>query len=210
MPLFWTRSNHISQIKIWRYSAEEEEQFINFLTPAELDAVKDLHPKRRAEILMIRKILHTMVSNAEIIYRDNGEPILVPESKNISITHSFPFAAVALSDLKVGIDLEKVAQKIQHVEHKFILNESMFLPIGSKRLEYLTAIWCIKEALYKMHHSKFWSLKKNYEVYPFDIDAPDLINCRVYSDQYSDHYHARLKKFGDLFFVDIEGRPIVK
>jgi phosphopantetheinyl transferase len=76
----------------------------------------------------------------------------------ISVSHSFPLAALAISKNRVGIDLEK-RKEIKKIRHKFILNEDSYIDNRARRLSFLTAIWCVKEALYKIHHSKHWSLE---------------------------------------------------
>ena len=44
----------------------------------------------------------------------------------ISITHSFDYAAIIVSDKPVGIDIEKVRSKITRIVKKFIGFESVY------------------------------------------------------------------------------------
>ncbi len=52
----------------------------------------------------------------DLFYDDLGKPHL-KNGKNISITHSFIFTAIILSDDKVGIDIEKRRDKILKNSH---------------------------------------------------------------------------------------------
>ena len=72
-------------------------------------------------------------------------------------------------------------------------------------VDYLTIIWVIKESLYKVHPSKYWSLKKHYQVYPFDLNG-DLskIKCRVFGDFFSHDFTAKVIKIEDFYFAIVE------
>ena len=203
MPLYQDFSDENAQIWVWKYDDDEALAPEELLEPENFAKILNYHPKKVAEVLMVRKMKQGLLPECKILYRENGEPFLQPASKNVSISHSFPLAAIAISDQNVGIDLEKIKEKIEKIEHKFILNEINFLPEGEERKMYLTAIWCVKEALYKIHHSKFWSLKKHYEVMPFDINKDTEVKCRVYDDTFSDYFVAKLKRFDDFFFASV-------
>ena len=72
----------------------------------------------------------------------------------------FPFAAIAISKNKIGIDVEKFNPKILKVIDKFTYeNERGFIP-EDKADTFYTIIWSVKESMYKIHHSKYWSLKR--------------------------------------------------
>ena len=55
----------------------------------------------------------------DLFYDELGKPHL-KNGSNISITHSFNFTAIILSDRKVGIDIEKRRDKILKIANKFI------------------------------------------------------------------------------------------
>ncbi|QCX52688.1 4'-phosphopantetheinyl transferase superfamily protein [Elizabethkingia sp. JS20170427COW] len=203
MPLYQDFSNNKAKIWIWKYDENDLLNPHELLHDEEFLKWEKYHPKKQSEMLMVRKMLKDYLPHCMIKYFDNGEPYLENSSFEISITHSFPFAALAIGRKKIGIDLEKVKDKIIKIENKFILHEFQFIPEGKSREEYLTAIWCVKEALYKIHSSKFWSLKKNYEVLPFDINSGEMIKCRVYNDEFSDYFSANLKRFDNFIFAEV-------
>lgn len=197
MPLYKDFSTENAQIYLWKYSEEEAYNLHELLEPENWDKVKDYHPKKLLEILMIRKILHQKLPNHKILYRDR-EPYLVPSRYHISISHAFPYAVLAFSKAKIGVDIERFSEKILRVKDKFTqAEEQNFIP-KKEEIKYLTAIWSIKESLYKLHSSKYWSLKKHYEVLPFTLDHTENIPCRVYDEHFSDTFSARVHFFEDF------------
>ncbi len=82
-------------------------------------------------------------------------------------------------------------------------NERGFIP-EDKADTFYTIIWSVKESMYKIHHSKYWSLKKNYEVKPFGLKHLHKISCRVYDEQFSDEFKARVEFFDDYCFTIVE------
>ena len=54
----------------------------------------------------------------DLYYDKNGKPHL-HDGKHISITHSYTFTAIIISDQPVGIDIEKQRDKILRIAHKF-------------------------------------------------------------------------------------------
>ena len=163
MPLYRDFSDNQATILLWKYD-EAEELNPEFLIEKEnLEKVKDYHPTKLKETLLVRKILKSVLPEHKILY-DGRQPYLSPNDYEISVTHSFPFAALAISKNKVGIDIEPFNKKIERIRHKFLREEESGFIEKDKEVAYLTVIWSLKESLYKIHHSNYWSLKKHYEV----------------------------------------------
>jgi len=203
MPLYRDFSDDNATILVWKYDESEELDINQLLEPENAEKVKDYHPKKLLEVLMVRKLLKGLKPNSKILYKER-EPFLSPNDAEISITHSFPFAAIAISKNKIGIDVEKFNPKILRVIDKFTYeNERGFIP-EDKADTFYTIIWSVKESMYKIHHSKYWSLKKNYEVKPFELKHLHKISCRVYDEQFSDEFKARVEFFDDYCFTIVE------
>lgn len=203
MPLYRDFSDDTATILIWKYDETEDLDADQLLEPENAEKVKDYHPKKMLEVLMVRKLLKRLKPHSKILYKER-EPFLSPKDAEISITHSFPFAAIAVSKNKIGIDLEKFNSKILRVIDKFTYeNERGFIP-SDNEVTFYTIIWSVKESMYKIHHSKHWSLKKHYEVKPFELKYLHHIKCRVYDDQISDEFKARVEFFDDFCFTIVE------
>ena len=194
MPLYRDFSDHTATILLWKYDEKEDLDPKVLLEEENYEKVKDYHPTKLKELLLVRKILKSVLPGHKILY--NGrEPYLEPRDFEISITHSFPFAAQAISKNKVGIDIEPFNPKIIKIRHKFLNDDEADFIEERKETAYLTVIWSLKESLYKIHHSNYWSLKKHYEVKPFSLDFPFNIVCRVHDEKVSDFYKARAEFF---------------
>ena len=120
--------------------------------------------------LSVRKLLAELgYSDSDLFYDENGKPHL-KDGKQISITHSFNFSAIIVSSLIVGIDVEKQRDKITIIAHKFIEYEFDYLNENdTDYIKKLTAIWCVKESLYKLYATPGLSFKKHCLVIPFNI-----------------------------------------
>lgn len=203
MPLYKDFSDIKAHIFIWKYEEGEVFNPDELLETENLQKVKDYHPKKLLETLMVRKILKEKLPGYKILYEE-GRPFLFPADFEISITHSFPYAALAISQQKVGIDIERYQAKILRVKDKFVNEEEQWFIPKDEEVEYYTIIWSVKESLYKIHHSKYWSLKKHYEVLPFRNENLHSIFCRVHDDVFSDEYYARAEFFDDYVFTIVD------
>ena len=84
------------------------------------DRKSEIHKK---QFLAIRNILKEIsVHNQNLKYDEFGRPFLI-DDKNISITHSGNYAALIISDQKVGIDIEVVSDRILKITNKFLETE---------------------------------------------------------------------------------------
>ena len=203
MPLYKNLSDDVAQILIWEFDENEELDSELLLEPENQTKILGYHPNKISEFLMVRKMLKVLLPNHKILYRDTGEPYLFPQDFHISISHSYPLAGLAISKNKIGIDLEKRNEKIKNIRHKFILHEDFYID-NSEEVDFLTAIWCVKEALYKIHHSKHWSLKKHYDVLPFELQEEFMVKSRVYDLENEDFYKARIHFFDNYCFAVVD------
>ena len=203
MPLYKDFSDEIATVLVWEYDENEELNPDELLESENQHKILGYHPHKIAEVLMVRKMLKTILPDHKILYRENGEPYLFPQDFHISISHSYPLAALAISKKRVGIDLEKRKEKIKKIRHKFILHEDSYID-NSEEVDFLTAIWCVKEALYKIHHSKHWSLKKHYDVLPFELKEEFTVKSRVYDLENEDFYTAKINFFDNYCFAVVD------
>ena len=173
MPLYKTIiPNSQTTVKIWKITESYDDLMSKVeLKPNSLERVlgmkSELHQRG---FLSVRHLLQAFgYTDADLFYDENGQPHL-KDGKQISITHSFNFSAVIVSDLIVGIDIEKQRDKISVIAHKFIDYEFDYLNKEAHDYkEKLTAIWCVKESLYKLFCTPGLSFKQHCLVIPFSI-----------------------------------------
>lgn len=203
MPFYRDITTDASQILFWKY-ADGDDLPETLIGKDDSEKILHYHPKKLLEYLMVRQMQKELKPEHEIRYKAVGQPYLDPADAYISISHSYPFAAFAVSEKRVGIDMEKIVPKIQRVKHKFLHENELSWIQTAQETEMLTVIWAVKEALYKLHPCKYWSLKKFYEVEQFNLDDLSCIKCRVFDADFEDRYTAQVSRIEDYFFALIE------
>ena len=157
-------SNNIS-LSIW--SIEESLDF--FLSnlrltkncEQRLDKLKSDEMKK--QFLAVRKLIQLNgISLDSLRYSSEGIPFLNNE-KNISISHTKGFSAIAISPKPVGIDIQDFRDKILSISKKFINSNERDL-IDPSSIKELTLVWCIKEATYKVHRKSGLDFKDEIKI----------------------------------------------
>ncbi len=179
MPLYKTiRPNSQTTVKIWKIAEPFDDLMQSVdLKPESLQRVlamkSDMH---RRGFLSVRRLLQEFgYTDADLFYDENGKPHL-NDGRHISITHSFHFSAVIVSEGIIGIDIEKQRSKISIIAHKFIAYEADYLDETTPDyVKKLTLIWCIKESLYKLFATPGLSFKKHCLVIPVSDGATETL-----------------------------------
>ncbi|MFV0540804.1 MAG: 4'-phosphopantetheinyl transferase family protein [Aestuariibaculum sp.] len=177
MPLYKTIDpNSQTTVKIWKIT----ESFSNLmqmvvLKPESLQRVSGMKSElHQRGFLSVRCLLAAFgYTDYDLFYDENGKPHL-KDGRQISITHSFNFSAVIVSDFVIGIDIEKQRNKIGLIAHKFIDYEFQYLkPDTPNYINQLTVIWCVKESLYKLFCTPGLSFKQHCLVIPISTDTQE-------------------------------------
>lgn len=172
MPLYKTLTNR-DQSRIYIWNITESEAGLRTGIELSLNSMNrlskmssDLH---RRGFLSIRHLLRIAgYSDLDLSYDDNGKPHL-NDGKYISITHSFEFTAIIVSDIPVGIDIEKQREKIKRIAHKFVGQKEDFVLDAQNSVPLLSVLWCVKESMYKQYGQKGLSFKQHCLVKPFSM-----------------------------------------
>lgn len=159
MPLYKTLTvNTTTKVLIWKIEESieilQKNILLSYNSKMRLESMKSvLHQKG---FLSIRHLLKEIgYTDADLIYDEFGKPYL-KDNKQISITHSFNFTAIIISDdLTVGIDIEKQRDKILKIAHKFTpIQEYNTIANDAALISKLTIVWGAKESLYKIYGKK--------------------------------------------------------
>ncbi len=159
MPLYKTITvNKTTKVLIWKI--EESLEDLSFgidLTESSrnrVDCMKsELHQRG---FMSVRHLLKEAgLVDDDLVYDEFGKPHL-KNGKHISITHSFTFSGIIISDeIPVGIDIEKQRDKIVKIAHKFTpFQEYKTIANHSALVSKLTIVWGAKESLYKIYGKK--------------------------------------------------------
>jgi phosphopantetheinyl transferase len=150
--------NKTTKVLIWKIeesiSELQEGILLSENSATRLNSMKsELHQKG---FVSIRHLLKEVgYTDADVIYDEYGKPHL-KDGKFISITHSYNFTAIIVSDdLHVGIDIEKQREKILKIAHKFTpFEEYKTIANADALISKLTIVWGAKESLYKIYGKK--------------------------------------------------------
>jgi len=132
----------------------------------------------------------------DLYYNSSGKPLL-KDGKHISITHSYTFSAIIVSDQAVGIDIEKQRNKILRIASKFTpIQEYLTLNNTDARVRKLTIVWGAKESIYKLYSQEGLSFLKHIDVKDFNFEDQKTTSKVYYNGNQSEYA---------LNFLEFEG-----
>ena len=181
MPFFYQQNiNETKHLAIW--SITEPVSF--FETDVKL-AVDIQNEERKIQHLAVRLLLKRMmpvVDLSKIEMAENGKPYLQGLPFHFSFSHCKGYAAVAVSDHPIGIDIEIIHSRILKVAHKF-LNESEKQMIGNlseqEQLKQLSFFWASKEAMYKQHEQLGIDFAKDFNVLQLATSPKGIVTAEI-------------------------------
>jgi len=110
--------------------------------------------------LAVRMLLqHNDYSDFDLFYDEFGKPHIKPQGCSIkdveiSISHSNDFSAIAISDFKVGLDLEQLKEKTLRIAKRFMDVSHLENLSEEEKIKKATAVWGIKESIFKIKNEK--------------------------------------------------------
>lgn len=159
MPLYKRiNSSDFTDILIWKIDEPLEDLskgiYLKDTSQQRVNSMKsELHQRG---FLSVRHLLKEAgYTDADLYYDEYGKPHL-KDGRHISITHSFIFSAIIISEkTPVGIDIEKQRDKIVKIAHKFTpIEEYKTIANHNALVSKLTIVWGAKESLYKIYGKK--------------------------------------------------------
>lgn len=175
MPLYKSITiDEGTRLLIWK-NTESVEEFLQHVTlkdtcTSKLEGMKSEQHKKG--FLGVRMLMQELgYTDFDMFYDADGKPHLV-DGMNISITHSYAFSAIMVSNTDIGIDMELQREKIITIANKFLEPEFAYLDPThlNDYMQKLIVLWGVKEAVYKMISRSGLSFKQNIYVFPFDME----------------------------------------
>ena len=143
MGLILLKKEKKHTIGVWEIS-ESINELKALSDEVKFDQIKS--ENRKLEILAARALLKKMCGNSILNYNKYGAPIL-DNNKKISISHSKKLVAIIVSELKTGIDIEIISERVLKVKNKFLSYSDNI----DESQEDLTIAWSTKECIFKWH-----------------------------------------------------------
>lgn len=162
-----------TSIYVWKISETFDDLFqsvsLKDVSLARLERMKsESHQKGFIAVRML--LQHNGYTDFDLYYDEFGKPHL-KDGTHISISHSFDFSVIVLSDINVGIDLELRRDLIKKIAYKFAEEEFVYESQhnSDEFVRKLTVIWGVKEAVFKVRNEVGISFKDHIFVRPFEI-----------------------------------------
>jgi phosphopantetheinyl transferase len=195
MPVYVINDHISNNLLLWELS-ETQTQLNNLVnissrSKSRLDLIKSSSQKK--QFLGVQNLLKLhQIANDILSYDDNGKPHLL-NNKFISISHSFDYCGVIVSDVKVGLDIEKLRSKILNISKKFVSPSDRDL-IKLDSVENITKIWTIKEAVFKAFGYSGIDFKENILIESINIEF-DRAKVKIYKNEIIEYYNIEIINF---------------
>ena len=158
MPVYQLKEiNENLKIGVWKL-----EESLNSLTSMAKDKGINIdhlpiskNINRSLQWLGSRLLISEFYNDFDLSYDQFGKPVL-DHPEFISISHTNDYVVISLHrQSECGIDIENVSPKVDRIKNKFLnQNELLNVNVEEDSLNYLTAMWCAKESLFKMYGKK--------------------------------------------------------
>lgn len=199
MPLIFKYNSdlHNSKIGVWE-NTENDDFFIKSLkiNAEDYDNLLKLKAHRRKEWLCSRFLIKHLMEHhpCDIIKDTYGKPYVENNPCHISISHSKNRVAAIISDVAVGIDIQKTEDKIARIHKKFI-SENEILRLDQNNLnESFHIFWGAKESMYKAWGKRELDFRTHMHLYPFVYFQHNL---ELVGHVRKSNYHLDFKIFTD-------------
>lgn len=166
---------------IWKITEAEDELRFSLSHPEYFaEKIANLKPgsRRLLEVLAVRRALKELFYGEEqqVSYDEHGKPSLPDGKPFISISHTQDYAAVITSDVPVGIDIERIGNRVQKVVSHFLKEEELVtLSMYSEQVPALHLAWSAKEAAFKILGQKYYDLQHLTTVTGLDTTNKTLL-----------------------------------
>ena len=168
--------------------------------------------KRNLHWLSTRVLLRKMMNTEQYIdchTDEHGKPYLTNFPHHISLSHSYDYAAVMISeDKEVGIDIELVKTKIERIAHKFMSEDELAFISTENKIEHLYICWCAKEAVYKLHGKNGISFRDHIDLTPFIYQNQGFFDANLLINGTKRSYSVHYEKFHDYIIGYVAGEKI--
>lgn len=199
-----------TKILIWKLT-ESENILLNILnlSMSELKIYNSLILKRKKEFLGIRCALMSIgIPVNKLFYNKRGKPILKNNKKHhVSFSHAYELIAIAVSNNKIGIDIEYIrSEKILKIKKKILRQDEISFIQQKNEIDQLHIIWGIKESLYKLNGGFLKNMISNYKVMPFSINDIRIKSWMIASTISKRFwaYHKKIDNYQLVYIIDYD------
>jgi len=201
-----------TEFALWKIEEEADELYNQLQLDADEQAYFEQlsKGKRHLHWLGTRVLLRKMLNTDAFIdckVDSHGKPYLVNMPFQISMSHSFDYAAVMISKKSpVGIDIELIKEKVERIANKFMRPGEMdFIATDNNRIPQLYVCWCAKEAVYKCYGQKEVSFVNNILLEPFSFSEQGTLEVTLDKAPIKNDYKVEYMKYEDYMIGYVKG-----
>lgn len=208
MIVFSKNISETTIITLWKIE-EPPSYFLEYLGIDSVDLAKcsnATHPVKQLEWLASRSCVKYTVEQLEHTYHGIGKdhhnnPYLIEIQGFVSLSHTNEYAVAVVSlEEEVGIDIERISDKLSRVAHKFLSPPERTL--ARDDLFKMCVYWCAKESLYKWYGKKNLSFKENIYIEPFE-EKPIILQGEIFVDGVLKTEHQLAVFYVDDFVITV-------
>ena len=128
--------------------------------------------RRRSEHLAWRRVVRRELGRGiSISYNEVGAPEVDAPNTHISVAHGAGCVAVAISDQRVGIDIESRERDFARASSRYMSEHEAQL---STKEWWPAAVWTAKEALYKLFGRRGVELRDELKIVAYNADSKQI------------------------------------
>lgn len=194
MPIIYEQ--HIGDhavLGVWKISESVEELLskIHFSDGERETFEKFKLKSRQAHWLSYRLAIRELLGEegpCDFFYDEHGKLHFKNLDYSLSVTHSGLYSGVIISkNHYVGIDIEKLGERINLLAHKFLNEEELSRLPDVDQHKSLTVVWSAKEALYKLY-GKSEVQMEHMTIEPFIVENDGVIKGKLELDHFQKEY----------------------
>ena len=165
---------------LWKIEEDEEDLSYQAMESCPEDVISS---QKRLEYLAGRALVKSLVETLGQTYTglrkdESGKPFLKDSNHEISLSHSFPYAAAQLHHSSpVGIDLEQPKDKLLRIASR-VLSATEEKDAGDNVVKHCI-YWCAKEAMYKIHGKRGLHFNSQLLLDPFQMEQDGNLRGRI-------------------------------
>ena len=164
---------------------------------------------RQLHWLATRVLLRTLLQTEHYIdckADAHGKPYLVNFPHRISLSHSYDYAAVMISETRaVGIDIELIKPKIEALAPKFLTDTERSFIDPDHAVAHLYSCWAAKEAVYKLQGKSGISFKEHIHLQPFAYAENGTLRALLQSKEDTATLDVAFERFGSYVLAYVCG-----
>ena len=161
-------------------SAEEKTEYLELIDDVRKDSVLKKIERGQIETLFanmiakreLAKICGCEMKEIKFSFEKNGKPVLENDrSIHFNISHSGKYAAVAIADKPIGVDVELIREVSPSVVKRVCTDvEKKYLDSSENAMRDFIKLWTLKECIVKASGE---GLADNLKNHPFDISGKE-------------------------------------